>query len=108
VEDHHRDHHLEGQLLGDIKDFLAEDIHQVDPNDYAKTLTTMVALGHLYHLLEVVPSFLYDQMVDLVLLDQILYPSLRILEKIIVLFSDFTIMHTLTNEKDLIYSVNAF
>jgi hypothetical protein len=28
----------------------------------------MVALGHLYHLLEVVPSFLYDQMVDLVLL----------------------------------------
>lgn len=31
MEDHHRDHHLEGQLLGDIKDFLAEDIHQVDP-----------------------------------------------------------------------------
>jgi hypothetical protein len=40
----------------------------------------MVALGHLYHLLEVVPSFLYDQMVDLVLSDQILYPSLRILD----------------------------
>lgn len=30
MEDHHRGRHLEDQLLGDIKDFLAEDIHQVD------------------------------------------------------------------------------
>jgi len=61
-------------------------------------------------LLQTVLSFLHFLMHQLSDFNEGISLSLieNLYQKIIVLFSDLTIMHTFTNEKDLIYSVNAF